>query len=492
MGVTMSDTSPTLVWLRDDLRLADNPALRAAIDRGGPVAVCYVLDEESAGIRPLGGASRWWLHGSLAALAADLRDHGAPLILRRGPAEAVVLQLAEEIGAGAVHWNRRYGRAERTVDAAVKESLRDRGLEAESHQGSLMFEPWTVQTGAGGPYSVYTPFARACRAKPTPRAPLPRPRSLDGVTGDIASDSLDDWELLPTRPDWAGGLRERWVPGEKAAADRLRAFLAEQLDDYADGRDRPAEDATSNLSPHLRWGEISPFQVWHALEEAHAKGLHRGDGSDRFLSEVLWREFCYHLLFHWPDLATANFDTRFDSFPWGRPGQQAIDAWHQGRTGYPLVDAGMRELWSTGYMHNRVRMVTASFLIKNLLVDWRVGEEWFWDTLVDADPASNAANWQWVAGSGADASPFFRVFNPVTQSKKFDPAGEYIRHNVPELGGVEGAAVHEPWTLEDTLTGGADGYPAPLVDLKETRAHALDAFAQIKSAPRDITPRGDD
>jgi deoxyribodipyrimidine photo-lyase len=488
----MSSSSPTLVWLRDDLRLADNPALRAAIDRGGPVAVCYVLDEESDGIRPLGGAARWWLHGSLLALAGDLEEAGASLILRRGLAEAVVLQLAEELGAGAVHWNRRYGKAERTVDAAIKEALRDRDVEAESHQGSLLFEPWTVQTGGGTPYSVYTPFARACRNRDTPRAPLPRPREIDGIATKAASDDLDDWQLLPTSPDWAGGLRERWVPGEKAAAKRLRAFLAEQLDDYADDRNMPARDATSNLSPHLRWGEISPFQVWHALEEAHAKGQHRGEGSDRFLAEVLWREFCYHLLFHWPDLATANFDSRFDSFPWGHPGEDRIDAWHQGRTGFPLVDAGMRELWKTGYMHNRVRMVTASFLIKNLLVDWRVGEDWFWDTLVDADPASNAANWQWVAGSGADASPFFRVFNPVTQSKKFDPEGGYLREYVPELAELDRTVIHEPWTLGDTLTPEADGYPAPILDLKETRAHALDAFAVIKSAKRDISRPDDD
>lgn len=482
----MSASSPTLVWLRDDLRIGDNPALHAAIERGGPVAVCYVLDDESAGVRPLGGAARWWLHGSLEALARDLESVGATLILRRGPAETVVQQLAAELGAGAVHWNRRYGRAERTVDAAIKEALRDSGIEAESHQGTLLFEPWTIETGSGGPYSVYTPFARACRNQRAPRAPLPRPVAIDGFAAGVASDSLDDWELLPTSPDWAGGLRERWVPGEEAAADRLHAFLDEQLDEYDDERDRPARDATSNLSAHLRWGEISPFQVWHAVEEARANGEHTGRGSERFLSEVLWREFCYHLLFHWPDLATANFDTRFDSFPWGHPGAEKIEAWHRGRTGYPLVDAGMRELWRTGYMHNRVRMVTASFLIKNLLVDWRVGEEWFWDTLVDADPANNAANWQWVAGSGADASPFFRVFNPVTQSRKFDPDGDYIRKNVPELADVEGSAVHEPWTLADTLVPEAAAYPAPILDLKESRVHALEAFAVIKSAPRNL------
>ncbi|AJM78183.1 deoxyribodipyrimidine photo-lyase [Rathayibacter toxicus] len=490
----MSDISPALVWLRDDLRLADNPALSAAVDSGGPVAICYVLDEESDGIRPLGGAARWWLHNSLKALASDLIEHGVQLILRRGSAKAVVLQLTEELGARAVHWNRRYGQAERSLDAAVKEALRATGVTAESHQGSLLYEPWTVRSGTGGPYSVYTPFARACRTSRTsgtPRIPLPRPRSLTADQHRVASDSLADWELLPTHPDWAGGLRERWTPGERAASTRLRAFLDEQLDEYAEGRDHPAWDATSHLSPHLRWGEISPFQVWNAVQHAHRAGTHHREGHQRFLDELLWREFCYHLLFHWPNLAHANFDTRFNSFPWGHSDAEKIDAWRQGHTGYPLVDAGMRELWRTGYMHNRVRMVTASFLIKNLLVDWRVGEHWFWDTLVDADPASNAANWQWVAGSGADAAPFFRVFNPVTQSKKFDSEGDYLRANVPELARVEGSAVHEPWLLEDTLTTEAAHYPARIVDLKQTRARALDAFAVVKNTPRALT-RTDD
>lgn len=477
----------SLVWLRDDLRIADNPALRAAVDSDAPVAVCFVLDEESDGIRPHGGASRWWLHGSLERLGADLHERGARLILRRGPAEAVIPQLAEELDAGAVFWNRRYGGAERRIDTAVKSTLRESGLVATSFQGSLLYEPWTVRTGSGGPYTVYTPFWRACLKREHPRQPLPAPRAIDGISGSVASDDLADWALLPTHPDWAGGLRERWQPGERAAMKRLHAFVAEQMDDYADGRDHPAQDATSNLSPHLRWGEISPFQVWHVVDESQ-RGRHRSEGAAKFIAELGWREFCAQLYFSWPDLATKNFDSRFDRFPWGHPSSDELADWQQGRTGFPLVDAGMRELWNTGYMHNRVRMVVASFLIKNMLVDWRVGEQWFWDTLVDADAASNAANWQWVAGSGADASPYFRVFNPVTQSEKFDPQGSYIRSYVPELAAVQGKTVHQPWTASDTLLDDGDGYGERILDLAESRSRALDAFESIKGATRAIRP----
>ncbi|MET0736520.1 MAG: deoxyribodipyrimidine photo-lyase [Microbacterium sp.] len=452
-------TGPSIVWFRDDLRLADNPALRAALDRGEPVIGLYVLDEESPGIRALGGAARWWLHHSLSSLAARLRERGSTLLLRRGPAERVVAETVTDAAASAIFWNRRYGAPERDVDAALKTHLREAGVEVASFQGSLLFEPWTVTTGAGTHFSVFTPFWRACRALPAPRPPLPEPRELRGPRARLASDELDDWGLLPSRPDWSGGLRDTWEPGEPAARHRLREFLADDLDDYDRARDEPAAGATSLMSPRLRWGEVSPFTVWH---EAVAAG-----GGGRFLSELGWREFAWHTLFHAPDLATVNLRREFDAFPWPRLKPTHVKAWQTGRTGIPLVDAGMRELWRTGYMHNRVRMVTASFLVKNLLIDWRHGEQWFWDTLVDADTANNPFNWQWVAGSGADAAPYFRIFNPELQAKKFDPLGQYVDRWAPEYrAGSSGTAAE------------------PIVDLAGSRAAALDAYEAVKRSVR--------
>ncbi|WP_029259277.1 MULTISPECIES: cryptochrome/photolyase family protein [unclassified Microbacterium] len=445
-------TSPSIVWFRDDLRLADNLALRAAIERGEAVIALYVLDEESPGIRALGGAARWWLHHSLASLDERLRERGGALVLRRGPAERIVRDTVAEVGAGAVYWNRRYGGAERAIDSALKASLRAEGLEVTSFAGSLLHEPWTVTTGSGTHYSVFTPFWRACLALPAPRAPLPEPRTVEGSQRTPATEALEDWSLLPTAPDWADGLRETWEPGEPAARRRLRHFLDEDLGHYDRARDEPASGATSRLSPHLRWGEISPFTVWH-----EAVGV---DGAGGFLSELGWREFAWHTLYHSPDLASENLRPEFDAFPWPPLDPTHLDAWQHGETGVPLVDAGMRELWHTGYMHNRVRMVVASFLVKNLLIDWRRGEEWFWDTLVDADEASNPFNWQWVAGSGADAAPYFRVFNPELQAKKFDPQNLYISR----------------WA--------ADAPAEPIVDLGDTRKAALAAYDVVKRTPR--------
>ncbi|WP_127473312.1 cryptochrome/photolyase family protein [Microbacterium sulfonylureivorans] len=447
--------SPSIVWFRDDLRLADNPALRAAIDRDEPVIGLYVLDEESPGIRDLGGAARWWLHGSLSSLAERLAERGGRLVLRRGAAARVVREAVADAAAGAVFWNRRYGGPEREVDSALKQSLRADGVDVASFAGSLLFEPWTVTTGAGTHFSVFTPFWRACLALPAPRAPLPEPVEVAGMTR-LASDDLDDWHLLPHSPDWAGGLRETWEPGEPAARRRVRQFLRDDLGRYDRARDEPATGATSLLSPRLRWGEVSPFTVWHEAVEA--------GGAGRFLSELGWREFAWHTLFHSPALASENLRAEFDAFPWPRLRPAHLEAWQRGRTGVPLVDAGMRELWATGYMHNRVRMVAASFLVKNLLIDWRRGEEWFWDTLVDADAANNPFNWQWVAGSGADAAPYFRIFNPELQAKKFDPDGHYVRQWAPE---------HL-----------ADEPPEPIVDLRETRTAALSAYEQVKTAAR--------
>ena len=452
-------TSPSLVWFRDDLRVADNPALRAAMDREGPVIGLYVLDEVSDGIRPLGGAARWWLHNSLASLAARLEELGGRLVLRRGAAEEQVRRVVADTSADAVFWNRRYGGAERAVDAALKSGLRDDDVIVESFGASLLYEPWTVSTGAGTPYSVFTPFWRACRNLPAPRAPLPAPRELAGTTARIDSDDLEDWALMPTDPDWAGGLRESWEPGEPAARARLREFLRDDLEDYDRARDEPAAGVTSGLSPRLRWGEISPHEVWHATLDDKPDGR-RAAAAQRFLSEIGWREFAAHVLFYNPDLATVNLRREFDAFPWPRLKPTALHAWERGETGVALVDAGMKELWHTGIMHNRVRMVTASFLIKNLLIDWRLGEQWFWDTLVDADGASNPFNWQWVAGSGADAAPYFRVFNPALQAKKFDPQGEYIGRWAPEYG--RGRA------------------PEPIVDLTESRKAALAAYEQMR------------
>ncbi len=449
---------PAVAWLRDDLRIADNPALRAAVDRGGPVVVLYVLDEESPGIRPLGGATRWWLHHSLAALADDLRGRGGRLVLRRGPAEEVLPAVVTEVGADAVFWNRRYG-ASRELDARLKERLRGDGTEVASFAANLLVEPWTVRTEQGHPFQVFTPFWRAAQQQPI-RDLVPAPRELSSPR-QVASDDLDDWELLPTRPDWAGGLRAAWEPGERAARRRLEHFATEVLADYHE-RDVPAQGATSLLSPRLRFGELSPVQLWHRVHGDLTAAARRN--VSKFLSEVGWREFDWSILYRHTGLAHRNFREEFDAFPWETPRAAELRAWQQGRTGIPLVDAGMRQLWTTGYMHNRVRMVTASFLVKNLLIDWRVGEKWFWDTLVDADEANNPANWQWVAGSGADAAPYFRVFNPDLQAEKFDPHREYIRQWVPEAG--------------------ADDYPEPIVDLAQSRRDALAAFEHARASHR--------
>jgi deoxyribodipyrimidine photo-lyase len=451
-------TSPSIVWFRDDLRLADHPALRAALDRGEPVVCLYVLDEESDGVRSLGGAARWWLHHSLASLGERLAERGSALVLRRGPAAEVVPAVVTETDAGAVFWNRRYSLPERDIDAGIKSDLRNAGVEVASFAASLLFEPWTVRTGADKPYSVFTPFWKACRDLPAPRAPLPEPRDIPGPRSQPDGDDLDDWGLLPTTPDWAGGLRETWEPGEPAARRRLRAFLDDDLADYDRSRDEPAAGVTSGLSPRLRWGELSPYQVWHETIHSAAADRHPGP-TQRFLSELGWREFAWHTLFHFPDLATRNWRSEFDAFAWPRLKPSHLEAWQKGQTGVPLVDAGMRELWHTGVMHNRVRMVTASYLVKNLLIDWRRGEEWFWDTLVDADAASNPFNWQWVAGSGADAAPYFRVFNPELQAEKFDKHGEYVRQWAPDSAGLE-----------------------QLVDLKRSRQAALDAYEAVKRA----------
>ncbi|SFT37949.1 deoxyribodipyrimidine photo-lyase [Arthrobacter sp. ov118] len=471
--------SATLVWLRDDLRLDDNPALAEAAALGTSLTVVYVLDEESPGVRPLGGAVKWWLHHSLARLGAALEAAGSRLVLRRGPAARIIKDLATETSADTLLWNRRYGGPERTVDAGLKKWATAAGISTTSYQANLMFEPWTVRTGGGGPYKVYTPFWRACLAGAEPRLPVAAPDRLPAPAhtsagAPPASEPLESWGLLPRNPDWSAGLAGTWTPGEAGAHNRLADFVDGPAAQYGSGRDIPGVEGTSRLSPHLRFGEISPFRIWHTLREHYGPGAPPDVGI--FRSELGWREFCWQLLYENPDLATQNYRPEFDRFQWQTPLATELAAWQQGRTGFPLVDAGMRQLWQTGWMHNRVRMAAASFLVKNLLADWRVGEAWFWDTLVDADAASNPANWQWVAGSGADASPYFRIFNPVTQSKKFDAAGRYLRAYVQELAALDDKSVHEPWKAD----GGAPGYPAPIVDLAESRARALVTYQRLK------------
>nr|WP_296338565.1 deoxyribodipyrimidine photo-lyase [Reyranella sp.] len=464
--------SASIIWFRNDLRLTDNPALIASLGSGRAVLPVYVLDEETEGVRAPGAASRWWLHHSLLALDASLRTLGSRLILRRGPAERVIAELAAECEAEAIYWNRVYDQGSRERDARLKQFFTQRGIVAESLKANLLFEPWEVKTLAGEPFKVFTPFWRACRNLASPDMALPAPRALPAPAMWPESDRLSDWRLLPTAPDWAGGMRASWTPGEAAAARRLTDFLDDALARYRQARDLPAVEGTSRLSPHLAFGEISPRQIWRT-----ATGRGHSAAVEKFLAELGWREFSYSLLFHFGDLAQRNFRPEFDVFPWAEAGD-ALEAWRRGRTGYPIVDAGMRELWTTGWMHNRVRMIAASFLTKDLLVDWRTGERWFWDTLVDADPANNATGWQWVAGTGADAAPYLRVFNPVLQGEKFDPNGDYVRRWVPELASLPAETIHRPWTARQPLP--PDVYPARLVDHAAARVRALGAFRTIK------------
>lgn len=466
----MSNARPALVLFRHDLRLDDNRALSAAVATGRPVIPLFVLDDISPGLRPLGAARCWWLHHSLLALARSLAAHGSRLIVRRGEIAAVVSSLVAETGAEAVFWNRRYDLASRNADAGMKSALQSAGIEASSFDGFLLHEPWQLQTAGGTPYKVFTPFWRALQACVPSREPADPPEVIASPTTWPASPPIEDLGLLPRGPDWTPSLAGQWTPGESGAKAQLDRFLSDVLDGYAADRDRPDRDATSRLSPHLANGEISPIRVWTAAQARKAAPADRV----KFLSELGWREFSWHLLFHRPDLQTDNFDRRFDAFPW-RNDAAALRAWQKGATGYPIVDAGMRQLWTAGWMHNRVRMVAASFLTKHLLIDWRNGERWFWDTLVDADPASNAANWQWVAGCGADAAPYFRIFNPVLQGQKFDPQGTYVRGWVRELENISGAAVHDP-----AFAGKAPGYPRVIVGHQFARSRALDAFARIR------------
>ena len=477
-------TKPIIVWLRQDLRLADNRALCRAVAERAPVVPVFVLDDDTPGVWRSGGASRWWLHHSLASLARSLEAAGSRLILRRGKALDVIPQLAAECGAQAVYASRAYQPWSGSLEADLKQRLADAAVTFKRFAGTLLFEPEAVRTKDGGPFKVYSPFWRAATANAEIAKPEPAPTTIAAPTNWPRSDKLDAWGLLPKRPDWAGGLRETWTPGEAGAAARLDAFLKSALATYGEDRNRPDLPATSRLSPHLAFGEISPATLWHAAHAAAGKKAALQKGLEVFCKELVWREFSYHLLAHWPTLPDTPFRPEFAAFPW-LDAPNMLAAWQRGRTGYPIVDAGMRELWHTGYMHNRVRMITGSFLIKDLMIPWQRGAAWFWDTLVDADLASNSASWQWVAGSGADAAPYFRVFNPVLQGVKFDPDGVYVRKWVPELAKLPNDAIHAPWEASELVRRAAGvtlgkSYPKPIVDHGEARDRALAAFKGLK------------
>ncbi|MDJ0955783.1 MAG: deoxyribodipyrimidine photo-lyase [Arenicellales bacterium] len=478
----MAESRPFIVWFRQDLRLDDNPALNAAAGSGAPLLAVYILDDESAGEWAMGAASRWWLHESLKALDEDL--HGG-LQLFRGKATEIIPSLTKRVNAIGVCWNRCYEPWRITQDKKIESELQANGHQVQTFNGALLFEPNTITKSDGTPYKVFTPFYRkGCLiGGPPPRELLDKPSNFQ-LFNMTKETTLADLGLLP-RVNWYNEMAEIWSPGEKGAQRRLQRFLDTGIQNYKSGRNRPDQPFVSRLSPHLHFGEISPHQVWYAAKMLGAGDPSIADDVDHFLSELGWREFSNNLLYYWPELPRENIQSKFDRFPW-RNDKEALTSWQQGRTGYPIVDAGMRELWRTGYMHNRVRMIVGSFLVKNLLLHWHHGEEWFWDTLVDADLANNSASWQWVAGCGADAAPYFRIFNPITQAKKFDPDGAYVRQYVPELADLPVESIHTPWCAPTDILRGAgvrlgNDYPTPIVDLKESRERALAAFKSLSS-----------
>mgnify|MGYP001822470149 FL=1 len=476
----MSASRPVILWFRQDLRLQDNPAAQAAAATGRPLLPIYILDDDNAGEWRMGAASRWWLHLSLGSLNESL---GGSLRFFAGRADEVLPRLAKNLDAWAVYWNRCYEPWRIDRDRGIKAELRSNACHVESFNGSLLFEPQTVMKADGSPYKVFTPFYRkgCLQGLPEPAAPEAAAR-IDEYCDAQLGHSLEELALLP-EIRWYEEMQSSWMPGEAGASERLDRFLEAGVRGYKEGRNRPDLEHVSRLSPHLHFGEISPRQVWHAAKSKMAVASLEKD-VDHFLSELGWREFSHNLLYHWPTLPRSNLQARFDRFPW-RQDDEALERWQRGQTGYPIVDAGMRELWRTGYMHNRVRMIVGSFLVKNLLLHWHHGEDWFWDTLVDADLANNSASWQWIAGCGADAAPYFRIFNPVTQGKKFDPEGSYVRQYVPELADLPDKVLHSPWEASSDVLAAAGvdlgvSYPHPIVPLKASRERALAAFQCLR------------
>ncbi|MBL4804021.1 MAG: deoxyribodipyrimidine photo-lyase [Alphaproteobacteria bacterium] len=473
-----------IIWFRQDLRLNDNPALNYAVNNGYAIIPLYILDDENADQWKMGGASRWWLHQSLQSLNADLREH---MIFRVGKADAVLPQLIEEAGTNAVFWNRCYEPWRVKRDKELKQNLKDNDVDVETFNASLLWEPWEVAKDDGTPYRVFTPYYRkGCLKVKEPREPVKRPERISYAEHKVDKGMLEDLKLMP-EIKWYTQMEDFWQPGEDGAHKRLQTFLEDGFKGYKEDRNRPDRENVSRISPHLHFGEISPHQVWHTARGYGQANAIPDTDIDHYCSELGWREFSYYLLYHFPHITWENFQPKFNEFPWNAQESADLTRWQKGQTGIPIVDAGMRQLWQTGWMHNRVRMIVGSLLVKNLLIHWHRGEEWFWDCLVDADLASNSASWQWVAGSGADAAPYFRIFNPLTQGEKFDPDGDYVREFVPELKDMPNKYIHKPWETPEEILHEAgvilgENYPKPIVDLKASRERALKAFETTKKA----------
>lgn len=467
----------TILWLRQDLRLEDHQALNAACERGKVIPL-YIWSPAEEGDWPLGGASKWWLHYSLKNLENQLRQVGTSLLVRKGKSFDCLKKVIAESGADAVFWSRRYEPAAIKRDSEIKAKLTENGIVAKSFNGNLLYEPWTIQNKQGNPFQVFTYFWKACLARGNPLPPLPIPKTIKGFSSELESVSVESLELLPTIP-WDEGIDNTWNPGSDYAKEFVNYFLDGGAIDYEQRRDRPDLPGVSRLSPYLHFGEISINTVWHAV----AKKL--GSKADPYLRQLGWREFAHHLLYHFPKTPREPLRAEFNAFPWNED-DRLLKAWQKGKTGFPFVDAGMRQLWITGWMHNRLRMVTGSFLVKDLLQPWQKGAQWFWDTLVDADLANNTLGWQWVAGCGADAAPYFRIFNPISQGEKFDPEGTYVRRWVPEIAGLPNEWIHHPWDAPPNVLQKAgiilgDNYPYPIVNHEEARLKALEAFEEIKA-----------
>ncbi len=484
--MTLQSQSPVIALFGQDLRLDDNRMMQVVAESGQPVIALYVLDDETPGSWRRGGASRWWLHFSLAKLQQDLqRRYGVSLLLRRGAWRDVVPSIAATVGAAKVVFAKRYEPFYQGIADELRRRMDDT-VDVQEVDDTLLFDPQSVRNKSNQPFRVFSPFWRCCLKMPAPAAPKPAPAALHIHAHATASEELADFDLLPRKPDWAGGLREHWQPGEEGALACLGSFLEGPIQGYKKGRNRPDYRSTSRLSPFLHLGNISIRRVWHEVQTQMQKQPACANDAEAFLRELGWREFSYHLLVHWPTLPELAFRPEFNAFPW-QSDKPSLRAWQQGRTGFPIVDAGMRELWHTGWMHNRVRMIVASFLVKHMLIPWQAGEAWFWDTLVDADLANNAASWQWTAGCGADAAPYFRIFNPILQGEKFDPEGAYVKRWVPELKNLSTRYIHKPWEatpieLQAASVALGKSYPKPIIDHQEGRNRALHAFEMLKSA----------